>query len=168
MSPTQIADPNVTVKNLIRDNWDASNILGTITPDFHTGWYNHGSNVTQLTFPFGSPDDSPIGGGDAGYTGIEGGGSGPVQDRAGTLFPVAWAHREMDDVQSAGLGAGQVKDLVYQFYQEVDRIITNNATGLGDLESLAVLGVSRGADNEFSPVAYRVDMVIGYTWRKFP
>lgn len=167
MTPTKIADPNVTVKNLLLDNWDPANVVGNITPEIHTGWYNHGSNQTQFTLPFGSVDEDEATGGAAPYSGLAGS-AGPVQDWNGTIIAVAWAHHEMSDVEAAGLGFGKVKDLLWDFYWEAKRIIRTQFAGTGGLDSLLVGGQTRGVDTDYSPVAFRMDIPILYTRRELP
>ena len=49
--PIPASEPKVLILALIKDNWIAANIAGTLTPAFHTGWWNPKSTAPQVQFP---------------------------------------------------------------------------------------------------------------------
>lgn len=154
--PVPTVDPKLSIKDLIKTNWVAANIVGTITPDFHTGWWNPKSLSTQLTFTGKSGAFQ----GESGYGAIEGGGGGPVQIKDGVLFVNCWAFRD------EGAGSPNPKQVVYDCTEEVRRIVLANFETIANLTYLSVLATDEvPPDPKTSPLLFRESMTLGFNWR---
>jgi hypothetical protein len=152
--PIPASEPRILIKDLVKDNWVAANVLGTTTPDWHTGWHNPSSLLSQGTFT--NPSESAQGA--HGYGAIEGGGGGAVQIWTGVLFLDFWARR-VD-------GGVNPKQLNYECGQEAVRIILANAASVANL---AVIGVVMNTElppeTDKDPPVFRRSLTIGYQWR---
>lgn len=153
-------DPKVTVRDLLRANWDPANTSG-ITPAISTGWYDGASANTQVSVA--DPDDSEIGGGDTGLEGIQAGG-GHVQARSGFVRCHCWVHRDMEDVDAAGVNP---KTLAWQFRQEIFRIVLANVLTPGDpvMDNIAPGASTEVTDADEAPTLYRRIVNVVYAWR---
>lgn len=153
--PVPTLEPKVAIKNLVKIKWIAGNVVGTIVPDFHTGWWNPLSLKPQLTF---TGNDETFQG-DSGYGAI--GADGPVQIVNGVLFANCWATRD------EGAGGVNPKQLVYDMARELRRIILANAVDVvADLEYVSVISIidvppATGED----PVVFRKAITVGFNWR---
>jgi hypothetical protein len=154
--PVPTVDPKVAIKNLVVANWNAANIVNSITPDFHTGWWNPKSLSTQVTFTGRSESFS----GSSGYNAIEGGGGGPVQTANGVLFVNAWAYRD------EGAGGPNPKQVVYDMAEEVRRIVLANYNQVADISYVSVLSTDEVEPNPTdNPMVFRIATTVGYQWR---
>jgi hypothetical protein len=154
--PVPTVDPKVSIKNLVKNNWVAANIVGTTTPDFHTGWWNPKSLAAQLTF--GSRSESFQG--VSGYDAIEGGGGGPVQIANGVLFANCWAFRD------EGASGPNPKQLVYDMAEETRRIVLANYDQISNLDFVSILSVDEVEPNpNEQPMVFRMAVTVGYKWR---
>lgn len=141
-----IQDPVVTVYDLLRTNWTAAN-TSSITPQFSTGWFDRKNDTTQVTVT--NPDEGELAGAD-GYTAIGADGSGPVSRMNGAMDVNAWAHRGMSDI-----GSVNPKQLVYEFSEEIKRIIRTNTLTATDLDFVKWDGRSALVETEESPAVFR-------------
>ena len=155
-----IADPTITIKNLIKNNWTVGNTVLDQAPQIHTGWYEENQNEVQVTIT--SPDESTRGGGQTGFIGIAQAGA-PAQIRGGIVSVDIWAHRNM--VMDAGADIPNPKNVVWDLSNEVMRIITAN------YEVADHLWVSFGfrrklTDSTMKPVLHRIAIAVSYGWLK--
>lgn len=84
------------VRNLLVDEWDASNTFG-LQPDISYGWYDDSKSVPQVLVRI--PDEGPIGGGQTGFDAIDPTGGTPHQTVDGVLEVHCFADR--DDIGDA-------------------------------------------------------------------
>lgn len=151
-------EPAVRIRDLLEDNWDASN-TSSITPKIHTGWFNNGwGDTPQVTIT--NPDENTFGGGDTGFIATEASGAGPVQAYVGTLMVVGWAHHEMNDQNP--------KSLVFEFSEEIKRIISNNLFDVQELEWVSFVGKERRVDVNADPTLFRQDCEVRYFYYRRP
>lgn len=151
---TNIQEPSITIRDLLRDNWDNSNTSISSDPDIDTGWWDFNSDSPQVTLAGG--EDSPVGGGQTGWSGINSVGD-PVQEMDGSVQIDCWANRRSASVNP--------KTLVYEFAEEVRRIIYNNAKNPGnDLRFLKWMGRSNQPDVGGDPIRYRQRCLVGFDW----
>jgi len=149
-------DPKVSIKNLVSSNWVAANVVGNLTPDFHTGWFNPKSISAQVTFTGRSESFQ----GASGYGAIEGGGGGPVQIADGVLFANAWAYRD------EGAGGSNPKQVTYDMAEEVRRIILANYNQVANIDFLSIVSTDEvEPDPQENPMVFRIATTIGYRWR---
>ena len=154
--PVPTVDPTISIKNLVVTNWVPGNIVGTLTPDFHTGWWNPKSIGAQVTFT--GKDESFEG--VAGYNAIEGGGGGPVQITNGVLFVNCWAYRD------EGAGGANPKQVVYDMAEEIRRIVLANYNSVTNLDFVSILGISTvDPEANKTPMVFRKAVTVGFKWR---
>ena len=161
-------EPNLIVRDLVRDDWKTANTPLADPPRFHTGWYDYGSGGPQVTFT--NVEESTLNGGVTGITAISGT-SGTAVVRAGTLLVNAWAGTRTD-LEAAGSGGSSVnpKDAAYKMACEVARILAANATGTrdtnGNSELMSLAGdaaVSR-VDTNPDEAVFRYEVTARYTY----
>ena len=154
--PLPSTDPLVSVKNLIKTNWIPGNVVGTTTPDVHTGWWNPKSLAAQITVSGKSESFE----GASGYNAIEGGGGGPVQIVNGVMFANCWAYR------NEGVAGPNPKQLVYDMAEEIRRIILANYAGITGLDYVSVISTDDVPPEEGrNPMVFRKAVTIGFKWR---
>lgn len=152
--PVPASEPKVLILSLIKTNWTAGNLTPSLTPDFHTGWWNPASNSPQITFT----SDSESFQGQSGYGAIEGGGGGPVQVVNGTLIADCWASRDQ------GASGANPKLIVYEMAKEIRRIILANFSGATNLNYVSVVRVD-DVPPDGDPLKFRKSVTIGFNWR---
>lgn len=159
--PQTIPDIKLTVRNLLRNNWSASSLpKSVLDDDIHTGWYDNGKGAPQVSVT--NDEQSPFGGGETGYSAIDGGGDGGVQTRSGTVLVTAWAGSDAD-YDANGAEELQASEMA----SEIERIIGQNQRP-GALISLAVGGRTRLVDQDSAPVEHAVQFQLQFTWTKTP
>lgn len=145
-------DPKLSIKNLIRDNWDSGN-TSSITPKTHTGWYDAKSNQPQVTFT--DPSEVVIAGGISGYTGMTSGGT-PAQLWDGSVNVNFWVTRDAVGVSP--------KAFLFEMREEVKRIVKVNYAEISDLYYITWKGGMEMVETDQSPVVYRWTGEIGYAY----
>jgi hypothetical protein len=159
--PETIPDIKLTVRDLIRNSWNASGLPTAVTDDdIHTGWYDAGKGAPQISVT--NDEESPFGGGETGYSGIDAGGGGGVQSRSGTVLVTAWAG-SAEDYDATGADELQAAEMA----AELERIVGRNQSP-GALISLAVGSRTRLVDQDASPVEHAIQFQFRFTWRKTP
>lgn len=150
-----MTDPKVSIKNLIKDNWDADNVSG-ITPVTHLGWYDTRSNMPQITIT----DTSEVveAGGVSGYTGMTSGGT-PAQLWVGSMSVNCWTTREA--TKDEGVNP---KRLIFEMREEIKRIVKAKYDDATDLFYIAWKGGMEMVDTGQSPVVYRWIGEVGYAY----
>jgi len=108
--------------HLLRDNWDASNTLG-VTPDISFGWFRDEADQPQAAV--GQPEESPLGGGETGYSHISPDGR-PGQTLAGTIDIHVWSTPQRLEAQ--GASTNNPRQFNERCCEEIQRIISNHAS----------------------------------------
>lgn len=135
--------------------WNPDNTSG-IKPKISSGWYDFNSDFPQVTVT--GVSENVIGGGDTGYNSINLGGTAPTQIMGGEVAVNCWAQR------GRGTDGNNPKTLVYQFSEEVKRIIRNNHEGDSELETLAFNSREQIVDNDSEPTVFRFECMVGYIY----
>lgn len=153
------------IRDLLVANWIPANTAGydpTVTdPDapaflrIHTGSYEATYADPQLTI------ESQTGEGGAGYSSMQGDGSGPNQRREGTPTIRCWAEAETD------YNGESAEDIVHLLRLEVERIIHAHYQDDTEFYSLSVTWNGRTADNA-SPPRWMATLTASYEWTKTP
>jgi hypothetical protein len=159
--PTSIQDVRLTIRNLLRNQWNNSNVPVELSEsDIHTGWYDDGKGFPQVSVT--DTDDGAVGGGWTGYSAIDSGGNGGVQLRSGTVLVTAWAGSR-DDYDARGEEELQA-DAMASLIEEI--VGSNRAPG--QLHSLAVDRRRKLVDTDANPVEHYVQLTLRFTWRTTP
>lgn len=154
--PLSISSPKVTIKNRIKTDWDASNVLG-ITPAFHTGFLNPGGDQYQVCFPNMSEATAEP----SGYRAIAS--DGPVSYREGTLPCMIFGRR----LPVRSENEINPKKFVELAAREVERIVHAAFVSLPDFEYISIgSSVEQPPDTEYEPPFFGWTAMILYTWRK--
>lgn len=151
------SDPVLLVRDLLRNNWDASNTALSSAPKIHTGWYDDSSESPQVTVT--NPDEGALGGGDTGYVATQGDGGGPVQERDGVLLVNGWAGSRETTSQNP-------KKVAFDLREEIGRIIGANYSGVDHLNRLAVGTTRQLVDDDRTPAVYRYEVTVSYGYRR--
>lgn len=145
-------DPKLSIRNLIKNNWDASN-TSDIIPTVSTGWFDTKNKTPQITVT--NPTEVVFGGGPSGYTGM---GSTPSQYWDGSVNVDLWVTREDAGIKDAV----NPKKFLFQMKKEVKRIIKAKYQDISDLQFIVWRGGNEMVDTSMSPVAYRFAGEVGY------
>lgn len=157
---TTIEDPKLIVRDLLREGWDNSLVpVDLDDSDIHTGWYDDGKGFPQITVT--SNEETPVGGGVTGYTGVAGDGSGPIQQRRGTVLVTVWAGSR-ESYEFRGLEQKQANEMA----QVVEEILYG--VSVEDLHSVAVTSRNRLVDEDENPTVHYEQLVITFNWTKRP
>lgn len=153
-------DPVLTIKDLVKDNWDNSNTAISYDPDIHTGWHQEEANNPQVTAS--NPEESPIRGGATGYAAMDPTGSGGVQELDGTVNVDCWSDREVE----SGVNP---KQLTFEFTEEVKRIVKANQHSATDLRVIAYGGRTFvPPDSDENPPVFHYNVPVGYLYEERP
>jgi hypothetical protein len=156
MSTMPSKEINVAVMELLEDNWDASNTSADSAPKFHTGIYDEDANKPQVSVT--TVSETPIGGGETGYSYLSAGGSQGGQDRDGVVDVGLWADRR--DVQA--VNAAHPKKLTYEFHREVNRIVMDNQTNLSEVRYLGPTDSELLVEGDRQPVVFHRVQTLTY------
>jgi hypothetical protein len=157
----RIRDIKLTVRDLLRDNWDNSQLpVALDESDIHTGWFDDGKGYPQVSIS--NEEGGPKGGGETGYVGIDGSGEGGTQLRSGYVLVTAWAGSRAD-YENRGEDELQADEMAWVIE---DAINDNQAPG--DLTSLAVGNRTALVDDDETPVEHAVQFQVQFTWHKTP
>jgi hypothetical protein len=166
-------DPQVVIKNYLRDAWTASDVLG-VTPDIHTGWLDDEGTNPELTVT--NPDENPVA---TPFDAIDPSGAGPVQSRVGTVMVSAWASRKrtegLTDSES-GQTPINPKKLAYRMKDHAQDLVSDNynATDANgndtDLQALWPGPASKTVEDpdDVDEVLVRYTFFVGYRYQKRP
>jgi len=158
--PTNISDIRLKVRDLLRQNFDNTEMVESLEDDdIHTGWWDGGKDAPQITIT--NTEESPLQGGDSGITGLKGDGSGYVQHINGTVTVNCWAGGREDYTNE---GEAQVQ--AQAMADEIERIVYNNLHALSNVSSLAVNQRIKLVEDEETPVAHRVQLQLMYNWTR--
>ena len=147
---------------LLQHDWTPANTFD-LTPKITFGWFNedYGAQVTV-----GQPEESPVDGGQTGYSHIDPGGGGPGQTLDGTIEVHVWCHP--DDLADAS--TQNPREFTERCCEEIQRIATahastptNPSTGAEPVSSLAYNGREAVPDPDRPSLAhYRAEVRYGY------
>jgi hypothetical protein len=159
--PQTITDVKLTIRDLIQDAWSAPTLpVAVESDDIHTGWFDSGKGFPQISVT--NDEESPFGGGETGYSAIDGGGDGGIQTRSGTVLVTAWAGSR-SDYENRGEEQLQAELMA----DELERIVSQNQSP-GSLRSLAIGSRTRRVDQDAEPAEHAVQFAFRYTWLKTP
>ena len=147
-------DPVVSIKDVIEDNWTATN-TSTITPVFSTGWYSSKQKLPQITFT--DPAEFPQSSGTAPFLGITTNGA-PHQYFVSSIDCNVWVSR-------AGVSINP-KKCRFEFVQEIQRILLAKYAEVGDLDFIGWRGGQARVDDTVVPAVFRFAGEIGYSYLK--
>lgn len=159
MGYTVSTDPQITVVNLLKDNWDNSNTTDASTdPAINTGWWNEPPDDFQVGVT--NKDESAQG--DTGYSGIDPTGSGPIKEMDGLLLTTCWVKYDTDAFTNP-------KRLRFEMGEEVQRIIGNNTTGKDSIDRyISVDGPQETVLQDTSPTVLGHQFTITYGYQRTP
>lgn len=159
--PQTVQDPKLAVRDLLREAWDNDEVpVGLDDPDIHTGWYDDGRGFPQIGIS--NRTERTLNGGETGFSAIAGDGSGPIQDRTGTVLVTAFAGSK-EAYEQRGLERLQAEDMGDQ----IARIIGANYAPDAYL-SLSVGPREDLIDTDASPTEYGVQLSVRYIWKQEP
>lgn len=152
-----VQDPTLTFYDLMRNNWNSDNTSISSDPNFSTGWFDQDATNPQVTVT--GLDEGAIFGGVAPFSGIQGDGSGPVQEFSGTVEVNVWSSRELNSSVNP-------KKAVHEFAEEVTRIVNANTLTATDLRYIGV-GTKRFiVDTDAEPAVFRYSLEVNYVYRR--
>lgn len=158
--PVVITDIKLLVRDLIRNNWDNTNLPTSVeNDDIHTGWWDDDKAFPQVTVT--SDEEGPLNGGDTGVTALKGAGNGYVQHRNGTVLVDCWAGSRAD---YDNYGEEQVQ--LQEMMDEVERIVFNNLLALSEVDSIAITNRTKLVDENADPTEHRCQFELTYNWTK--
>lgn len=153
-------EASVIIKELLEDNWDNTNTAINSDPEITTGWWTESRSENMVTVS--GQSENAIDGDRTGYFGYQSG-NGPAKLMNGLLQVDCWSDAEQFETSTTN-----AKDVVYDFSEEVKRIITNKTFTVDNLRFASWLGrVEQPALNE-SPVLERQSCDIRYGYYIFP
>lgn len=153
------------VLELLKANWDATNTFG-VTPKLTFGQFDDSQNTPQVTVD--QPEESPVDGGQTGYSSMKADGSGPSKTMGGSLLIHAFATAAQLKAQNAD--TTNPRQYNERVLEEAERILDANAvnptnpdTGAQPVNYLTFEG--RGApsvDDDRQPPVYHYPATAGY------
>lgn len=154
--PASISSPKLTIKDLVKTEWVAANVLD-ITPDFHTGFLNPGGAQYQVCF-VGTTENAT---GESGYDAMSE--EGPVSRRQGTLPVMCFGRR----AATGSEGAINPKKFVELAAREVERIVHEAFVSVADFEYMSVMSSTEiPPDGKHEPPYFGWTVTVTYEWRK--
>lgn len=166
MSPILDA-PEVEIKNLIRDEWDETiyDVGEQFVPSVHHGWVDSDGDYYEITVA--NPDESPVRGGETGYSGIDPTGAGPTQDIVGTVDVNCWADSTRSGVNGVTLNH---RKAAFLMKAQVESILRDHAQGTDAAGNstaffhFSPMGASRNIEEDEEPPIWRWLVTAGYSY----
>jgi len=153
--PTLSKSPKMKVADMLANDWDESNTRG-IRPKISSGWWDKSSSYPQVTV--NSISENAVQAGDTGYISINNGDGAPTQLMGGELSVQCWAQRGND------IGDNNPKTMAFLFSSEVKRIVRANFDADDELNEIGFSGREQIVDTEPSPVVYRFECSVLYSY----
>ena len=143
-SPTSVKDPILTLKEIIENQFQVSNVstLSSVPSVSPGGQWD--SNHTRPQITITSPDEVPLRGTQTGYTGVDPTGAGPIAEKQFVADVSVWASRRSDDIDVDP----NPKKVVYEVARELERLWMENASGKDDLESIGYIGPTQDTSKD--------------------
>ena len=158
--PTNITDPRLQIRDLLRTNWDNSQMLMNLSDDeIHTGWFDANRDFPQVTVT--DTEEGVVNGGESGVTGLKGDGTGVTQHRNGTVTINCWAGSH-DAYSARGEEQVQAKAMA----DEVERIVFHNVASITGLKSISVTAREKLVNTDAEPAEHRVMLEVTYNWHR--
>lgn len=151
--------PPLEVRNVLRENWDASNMSLDASPYVHTGWYDDTSGDEQVTVDRLTETGA--------ISGLDAETGNPVVDVIGSVMVGCWGGELVDETPNA-------KQIAHEFREEVRRIIHGYMDGIKDgngnrkISRLGDEGATWVPDTDRNPPVVRYDVSVAYLARKRP
>lgn len=149
------------VLDLLQADWTAGNTFG-LTPKLTFGWFNEDAGNAQVTV--GQPEESPIDGGNTGYSHISADGT-PGQTVGGTIPVHVWSRT--DDL--GGASTDNPRQYNERCCEEIKRIVGNHAasptnpdTGNQPVDSLAYDGREPVPEPDRTPTVFHYKATVRY------
>lgn len=118
--------PELDIQAVLRTHWEDDATGLADPPGIHTGKYTRGDvAVPAVTITDGS--EGPIGGGETGYTALDGAGRGGVQ-RIGGALTVDCVAGSYDDLRGAGAGGANLnpKQVRWDLYEHAAQLLVDH------------------------------------------
>lgn len=163
--------PALLIRDILIDNWDRNNVLGydpTVDEDdeyfvpIGRGWYDLNAPDPQITLT--NFEEGVIEGGISGYSGMQGDGSGPNQDRDG--FGLLTVHAR--DTGNKDYQDEYAEGIVWLLEQECERILQANSNPDNELRNVSATLDAMEADTDASPTRHYAQASVGYDYLKEP
>lgn len=155
-----ITDPKLTVQDLLRANWDNTDMVVALNDDeIHTGWFDANRSFPQVTVT--STEEGVVNGGESGVTGLKGDGTGVTQHRNGTVLVNCWAGSS-DDYDARGEEQVQAQAMA----DEAERIVFNNVASISGLTSISVTAREKVVNTDTEPAEHRIMLEVTYNWHR--
>lgn len=152
-----IKDPVLVVLDFLDNNWNTSNTSISYQPQTHSGWHDNSATKPQITVS--TPNEQAQGGATTPFSGIDPTGGGPTQEINGFVVVNCWSDWEVE----SGVNP---KKLVFEFKEEVARIIQNNVTTRDDYRFIGYSGADFLVETEVEPTTYRYEATIRYGYAR--
>lgn len=156
---SQQEEASVIIRDILDNNWDKAN-TSSIKPKIKTGWWNESRFDNMVTISGQTETQSD--GGRTGYFGFQSG-NGPVKDMDGSVQVDCWSESEQFQTNNKN-----AKDVVYEFSEEVKRIVTDNTITINNLRFISWNGRSELPSLDESPTLERQSCTIDYSYYIFP
>lgn len=143
--------------DILKTNWEPTNTDWGGTPKFTSAWEEN-NDADHPHVVIMEPIETPLGGGNTGFTGIQGNGK-PMQRMIGSMTIFTMAHENMD------LDGNDPAEVAHQMSGEVKRIV--GATYLNPVEGVywwSMYSRTGAQDTVRRPVIYRKDCQIRYCY----
>jgi hypothetical protein len=156
---SSVQEAPVVIRDLLDNNWDSTNTQ-SIKPTIVTGWWNETRDQNMVTIS--GTDETAIGGGRTGYFGTQSN-AGPVKDIDGSAQIDCWSDADQFTTSSTS-----AKNLVWDFSEEVKRIITNNTIKISEFRYLSWMGRTELPSLDESPTVERQSCNVSYSYYILP
>lgn len=164
-----MADPTVTVKNVLRGRWDGTQTPLSAPPEFQTGWYSRDQRLPAITVT--SKNEGPIRAGETGYTATHGPTGKAMQRLSGYVLVDCVAGTRED---CAGLGTNgedlNPKQVRHELYEQAAQILVDTQQ-TDDLHTLAPgdgQELEDRSDETDVKVSYRMQFRASYLRDRLP
>lgn len=147
--------PEIKVKDLVKNNWDKTNITSEITPDFKTESPDFNDIISDSIY-FHNPTENSTGGGDTGYSSLNQSGGAPTQRSIGTVQADCLSRRKKD------VSSVNPKQVIFDISEEVKRIIRNKFDQDSEIDFFTFLNKDRKINTDVKPTIYRYKCEIRY------
>lgn len=150
-------DPKLSILDLLKANWDHSNTSLSYDPDLHTGWHNPEASNPEVTVS--SARESPTAGG-TGFSAIDPSGAGGVQEMEGIVAVDCWSNRDVADENP--------KSVIFEFSEEVKRIVKQNTFNADDLRYIVWRGRREVTPENEPDVTFHYATRVWYQYEERP
>lgn len=150
-------DIKLVIRDLLTNQWDATETVLDSQPDIHTGWYDYDAGTPQVTIT--NVNHFTIGGGNTGLNAMPSGSGQTPDKRTGTILVNAWSGTRENVSQNP-------KKIAYSLTKHIDDIIGKNTTGHTHINSLATESVREIVEEDAPEVVTRREITARFTYVK--